>query len=83
MGKKKEFIAINEELVVCFDEESNVCVFGKLIRVSESSISLKREINNDIIEIPINSYISPDSLRTLILFANSISAEEIDRSNFL
>ena len=54
MGGEKEFIAINENLVVCFDEESNVCVFGELIGISEGKISLKKEINNDIIEIPIN-----------------------------
>ena len=29
------------------------------------------------------SYINPDSLRILILLANSISAEDIERSNFL
>ena len=29
------------------------------------------------------SYINPDSLRILILFANSISAEDIERSNVL
>ena len=32
-GKKKEFIAINEELKVCFDKNSNVCVLGKLIEI--------------------------------------------------
>ena len=29
------------------------------------------------------SYINPDSLRILILFANSISAEDIERTNVL
>ena len=29
------------------------------------------------------SYINPDSLRMFILFANSISADDIDRSNVL
>ena len=29
------------------------------------------------------SYINPDSLRIFILFANSISAEDIERSNVL
>ena len=29
------------------------------------------------------SYINPDSLRILILFANSISADDIERSNVL
>ena len=29
------------------------------------------------------SYINPDSLRILILFANSMSAEDIERSNVL
>ena len=29
------------------------------------------------------SYINPDSLRILILLANSISAEDIERSNVL
>ena len=54
MGKKKEFIAINEELKVCFDKNSNVCVLGKLIEISEEKISLKKDYNDDIIEIPIN-----------------------------
>ena len=54
MGKKKEFIAINEELKVCFDKNSNVCVLGKLIEISEENISLKKNYNDDIIEIPIN-----------------------------
>ena len=54
MGKKKEFIAINEELKVCFDKNSNVCVLGKLIEISDEKISLKKDYNDDIIEIPIN-----------------------------
>ena len=53
-GKKKEFIAINKELKVCFDENSNVCVLGKLIKISEEKILLKKDYNDDIIEIPIN-----------------------------
>ena len=54
-GKKKEFIAINKELKVCFDENSNVCVLGKLIQISEQKILLKRNYNDDIIEIPISN----------------------------
>ncbi|MFL3008581.1 MAG: hypothetical protein ACJZ14_04285 [Candidatus Neomarinimicrobiota bacterium] len=42
MGKKKESIAINEELKVCFDNKSNVCVLGKLIEISDEKISLKK-----------------------------------------
>ena len=53
-GKKKEFIEINKELKVCFDENSNVCVLGKLIEISEEKILLKKDYNDDIIEIPIN-----------------------------
>ena len=53
-GKKKEFIAINKELKVCFDKNSNVCVLGKLIKISEGKILLKKDYNDDIIEIPIN-----------------------------
>ena len=53
-GKKKEFIAINKELKVCFDENYNVCVLGKLIEISEDKILLKKDYKDDIIEIPIN-----------------------------
>ena len=53
-GKKKEFIAINKKLKVCFDENSNVCVLGKLIEILEEKILLKKDRNDDIIEIPIN-----------------------------
>ena len=53
-GNKKEFIAINKELKVCFDENSNVCVLGKLVEISEEKILLKKDYNDDIIEIPIN-----------------------------
>ena len=54
IGGKKDFIAIDEELKVCFDKNSNVCVLGKLIEISEEKISLKKTYNDDIIEIPIN-----------------------------
>ena len=53
-GNKKEFIEINEELKVCFDKNSNVCVLGELIEISKENILLKKDYNDDIIEIPIN-----------------------------
>ena len=54
-GKKKELIEINKELKVCFDENSNVCLSGQLIEISEEKILLKKDYNDDIIEISINN----------------------------
>ena len=75
MGKKKEFIAINEELKVCFDKNSNVCVLGKLIEISEEKISLKRDYNDDIIEIPINKI-------TKIIISNRDGVNRVTKSLF-
>tara|TARA_B100000886_G_C20350836_1_gene460790 strand:+ start:224 stop:403 length:180 start_codon:yes stop_codon:yes gene_type:complete len=43
-GEKKEFIAINEQLKVCFDENSNVYVLGKLIEISEEKTFIKKRL---------------------------------------
>lgn len=75
MGKKKEFIAINEELKVCFDKNSNVCVLGKLIEISEEKISLKKDYNDDIIEIPINKI-------TKIIISNRDGVNRVTKSLF-
>ena len=75
MGKKKEFIAINEELKVCFDRNSNVCVLGKLIEISEEKISLKKDYNDDIIEIPINKI-------TKIIISNRDGVNRVTKSLF-
>ena len=59
------YLAINEELKVCFDKNSNVCVLGKLVEISEEKISLKKDYNDNIIEIPINK------ITKIIILANS------------
>ena len=74
-GNKKEFIAINEELKVCFDKNSNVCVLGKLIEISEEKISLKKDYNDDIIEIPINKI-------TKIIISNRGGVNRVTKSLF-
>ena len=74
-GNKKEFIAINEELKVCFDKNSNVCVLGKLIEISEEKISLKKDYNDDIIEIPINKI-------TKIIISNRDGVNRVTKSLF-
>ena len=77
--------SFEEILLQIKDEEFNKQIKERLILAEEDNKKafeiLKRELE---IKLLMNAdYINPDSLRILILFANSISAEDIERSNFL
>ncbi len=54
MDGKEAVIPFGENIVICYDDSSIVCIIGELLNVTKGKVIIRQEITNYDIRIPLN-----------------------------